>query len=339
MLMSKSIDRDAQIGRRLKLRDLRVFFAVVECGSMAKAAAVFRMTQPAVSQVMVQLEGAVGVKLLDRSSRGVEPTIYGRALLARAHAAFDELKQGLREIEFLADPTSGELRIGCAEPFAASILPPIVRRFSQRFPRVAIRVNETAPLEEQSQLDERENDLLMGLWVKPRVLSARAMKTNIETLFEDHLVVAAGVNSRWVSRRRIDLDELKNERWVLPPPGSWAHSGTAEAFRAKGLDPPKVILTSYSVPLRADALANGPCLATFPESSVRLNGARYGLKVLPVDLRVAPRPAAVITFRNRTLSPLVEPFIACAREVAKSLAGKPKAPSFSEIAEVARRSG
>ena len=131
--MAKPIDWEDHIGRRLKLRGLRVFFAVVECGSMAKAAALFRMTQPAVSQVMVDLEHALGVKLLDRSSRGVEPTIYGRVLLARARAAFDELKQGMREIEFLSDPTSGELRIGCAEPFAASILPPIVRRFAQAF--------------------------------------------------------------------------------------------------------------------------------------------------------------------------------------------------------------
>src|SRR5712671_2141046 len=159
--MAKIIDWHDHIGRRLRLRDLRVFFAVVECGSMAKAAALFRITQPAVSQVIVDLECALGVKLLDRSYRGVEPTIYGRTLLVRARAAFDELREGIREIEFLADPTSGELRIGCAEPFSGSILPPIIHRFSQAFPRVAIHVNDTAPLTEQSAFDDRNNDLLM----------------------------------------------------------------------------------------------------------------------------------------------------------------------------------
>src|SRR5437660_5219695 len=97
--MAKIIDWDDRIGRHLKLRDLCVFFAVVEFGSMAKAAALFRMTQPAVSQVIVQLERAVAARLLARSSRGIEPTIYGRALLVRARAAFDELRQGIREIE------------------------------------------------------------------------------------------------------------------------------------------------------------------------------------------------------------------------------------------------
>jgi DNA-binding transcriptional LysR family regulator len=141
-------------------------------------------------------------------------------------------------------------------------------------------------------------------------------------LFEDHLVVAVGLDSRWARRRRVDLAELKDEPWILPPPGSWTHSGVTQVFRAEGLDLPKIILSSYSFPLRAEALANGPYVAAFPESGVRLNAGRYALKVLPVALAVAPRPAAVITFKNRTLSPLVEPFIACAREVAKSLAGK-----------------
>src|SRR5262249_54065628 len=103
--MAKIIDWDDHIGRHLKLRDLRVFFAVVQCGSMAKAAAQFRVSQPAVSQVIVGLESALSAKLLDRSTRGVEPTIYGRALLGRARAAFDELRQGIRDIEFLADPS------------------------------------------------------------------------------------------------------------------------------------------------------------------------------------------------------------------------------------------
>ena|ERR1700733_12203866 len=97
--MAKIIDWDDHIGRNLKLRDLRVFFAVVERGSMAKAAALFRVTQPAVSQIIVDLERALGVKLFDRSTRGVEPTIYGRALLVRARAAFDELKQGIKASE------------------------------------------------------------------------------------------------------------------------------------------------------------------------------------------------------------------------------------------------
>jgi DNA-binding transcriptional LysR family regulator len=327
--MAKILDWDDHIGQRLRLRDLRVFFVVVQCGSMAKAATQLRVSQPAVSQVIVALESALAVKLLDRNTRGVEPTIYGRALLGRARAAFDELRQGIRDIQFLADPTSGELRIGCSEAFSGSILPPIIHRFSQAFPRVAVHVNDIAPLNEQSVLDDRKNDLLMGLWVKPLTLTAQANQMNVEVLFDDHLVVVAGEHSQWARRRKIDLAELIDEPWVLGPPGTWNHLGTAEAFRTKALDMPKVMLVTYSVPLRVYALGNGPYIAAFPESVVRLNVERYALKILPVGLPAAPRPAAIMTPKNRTLNPLVGRFIACARDVAKSIAGQPRSRTTS----------
>jgi DNA-binding transcriptional LysR family regulator len=106
------------ISRRLRFRDLQVFFSVVQCGSMAKAANELGVTQPAVSEVVAGLEHAFGARLFDRSPQGVEPTIYGRALLKRGVAAFDELEQCIRDIEFLADPTKGEVRIGCPDSLA-----------------------------------------------------------------------------------------------------------------------------------------------------------------------------------------------------------------------------
>src|SRR5712692_7660972 len=106
----------ARIGRRIKLRDLHILLAVAECRSMAKAAEHLAISQPVVSKVIADLEHALGVRLLDRDRHGAEPTIYGAALLKRGTAAFDELKQGVKDIEFLADPTAGELRIGSTAP-------------------------------------------------------------------------------------------------------------------------------------------------------------------------------------------------------------------------------
>ena len=74
-----------------------------------------------------------------------EPTIYGHAMLKRGLAAFDELKQGIRDIEFLADPTGGELRVGFGATLSASILPAIIHRFSRQYPRVVLHVHEVRP--------------------------------------------------------------------------------------------------------------------------------------------------------------------------------------------------
>ena len=125
-----------------------------------------RNLQPAVSDVIATLEGEIGVKLFDRKSHGVEPTIYGQALLKRSLNAFDELKQGIRDIDFLADPTSGELRIGCGTSLFPTIMPPIIHQFSQAYPRAKLlSVDEIPPpAYDLSGLRERHYDLLMGRW-------------------------------------------------------------------------------------------------------------------------------------------------------------------------------
>src|SRR6266545_4406382 len=89
-LMLHKIDWESQIGRRLKLRDLHVFATVVRRGSMAAAARELGVSQPAISEVIADLEHALGVRLVDRGAQGVESTIYGDALLKRSVAVFDE---------------------------------------------------------------------------------------------------------------------------------------------------------------------------------------------------------------------------------------------------------
>jgi DNA-binding transcriptional LysR family regulator len=317
--MVRKIDWDDQIGRRLKLRDLHVFFTAVQRGSMAKAAAQLGVSQPAVSEIMANLEHALGVQLLDRSQRGVEPTIYGRALLKRGTVAFDELKQGIRDIEFLADPTAGELRIGCVESIASTILPPVIQRFSQQYPDVVLHVHQlvTANLE-LPELRERRMDLVLA-----RILTLPASQDddlNLEVLFDDNLVVAAGKQNQLACRRKIDLAELVDEPWILTPPDSWTNMIMAETFRLRGLDLPKIRLMTFSVYLRVQLLAAGPFITAFPSSMLRLNAGQSLLKILPVDLPVRPWPVAVITLKNRTLSPVVQLFVDHIRAFTKTMA-------------------
>src|SRR5262245_49864573 len=99
-----------RIGRRVKLRDLHVLQTVVQSRSMTKAARELAISLPVVSKAIADLEHTVGFRLLDRSSHGVEPTMYGRALLNRSHVAFDELRHGIKDIVFFTAPTIGEPR-------------------------------------------------------------------------------------------------------------------------------------------------------------------------------------------------------------------------------------
>jgi len=131
---------DDRIGRRVKLHDLHILMTVAELGSMGKAAERLAVSQPSISKSISDLEYAVGVRLLDRTSRGVETTAYGRALLRRGMGAFDELRQGIKDIESLTDPTVGEVRVGCPEAISAGLLSAVIDQFSRQYPRVIVSV-------------------------------------------------------------------------------------------------------------------------------------------------------------------------------------------------------
>jgi DNA-binding transcriptional LysR family regulator len=265
--------------------------------------------------VIADLEHGLGVRLLDRSTQGVEPTMYGKAILKRGLAAFDELKQGIKDIEYLADPTSGELRIGCPEAIAA-ILPPILEKFTGQYPRVDILIDQVGTTTlELPGLRERRFDLVLGRLSTPIADSGGGDDLNIEVLFDDRLVLAVGMRNRWASRRKIDLAELVNEPWVLATPDSWNHRILSEAFQKRGLSMPKITVRTFSVHIRTDLLANGRFITALPESLVD----RYSLKVLPIDLPQRPWPVSAVTVKNRTLSPAVERFIACVRDFARSI--------------------
>ncbi len=115
-----------RIGHPIKLQDLHVLMAVAQAGSMNKAAALLNTGQSAISRSIAELEHTLGVRLLDRNPQGVEPTQYGRALLDGGAAVFDDLRQALKNIEFLADPTAGEVRIGSSALMAASFVSAVV---------------------------------------------------------------------------------------------------------------------------------------------------------------------------------------------------------------------
>src|ERR1700681_666345 len=135
-----------RIGRRIKLQDLHVLMTVVQAGSMGKAAQRLNTSQPNISRSIAELEHALGVRLLDRHRQGIEPTEYGRALLDCGVAIFDDLRQGVKSIEFLTDPTAGEVRIGCNSFLAASFVSAVVDRVSRRYPRIVFHL-VTAPAE------------------------------------------------------------------------------------------------------------------------------------------------------------------------------------------------
>ena len=307
-----------RMGRRLKLRDLYIFKTVARLGSMGKAAIQLAVSPPVISKAITDLEHMLGVRLLERSRQGVEPTRYGRALLKWSSTVFDDLKQGVEEIDSLADPSRGEVRISTGEGMPAGLVSAVIDRLFRQYPRLVFSVTQAATNALQYRdLRERSVDLIFGRLVTP-IEEEDDLST--EVLFEDRFSVVAGVSSKWLRRGSIELAELIDEPWCLQ--GGPIGSAVAGALHARGFDAPRQVVRTNSIQLISALLATGHFLSIMPTSRLRLSGKRLGLRPLKVDLQLPSSHIGLVTVKNRTISPVAKLFIACARNVAKSFAKK-----------------
>jgi DNA-binding transcriptional LysR family regulator len=305
-----------KIKRRLKLKDLDVFMAVAAVGGMGKAVERLNLSQPAISKAVADLERTLGVRLLDRSRQGVEPTPYGIALINRGTAVFDELRQCVGDIDFLADPTMGELRIGAVEGIASAFVAPLIQRLSRKHPRMTFSVEVAGTARLCSELSKRSIELAIA-----RTTGALPEDQQGETLFSDSLVVVTAATNPLTRRRTIALADLLDEPWTLEPSDTFYGALAAKAFSGAGLTPPKAIVVTNSRNFQNALLETGRFLTIHPAFVLSSPRKHQILKALPIALPHTRTAVQIITPRYRSLSPLAQFFIGQMRAMTKSLAG------------------
>jgi DNA-binding transcriptional LysR family regulator len=307
-----------RIKRRLKLRDLDILTALIDAGSMGKAASRLNISQPAVSKAVAELEGALGVRLVDRGRRGIIPTPFGLALKKRSVAIFNDLRQSVQDIDFLSDPTTGELRIGATDPVAVAIVSPCIDRLTRKYQRMNFHVvtGDTKGL--YRELMERNVELVIG-----RTIGAVPDELAAEILFYDSLAVFTSATNPLARRRKLTLAELTNEPWVMYPPDSFFGSLVDATFRSGGHEPPRTTVVTLSNFLQSSLLATGRFLTVLPGFMLNVAGTDPPLKVLPVALPNSRMPVGIMTLKDRMLTPLAQLFIENIRAVVRPLAQAP----------------
>jgi DNA-binding transcriptional LysR family regulator len=300
-----------RVGRRIKLRDLHILLAVAERGSLIKAAHDLAVSPPVISKALTDLEAAVGARLFDRDRHGAVPTSFGRALVNRSLAALDELRQGVKELEFLADPATGEVMVGGLGAMMGGLLPKVVAELRLAHPRLTVNVTQvlTSP-SVYDNLRNRTFDLIIGRLPAPPLKADLAS----ERLFDEPISIVVGKESPMARRRKLSVSDLLGEPWVLPQPDTQVGSLVGEIFGVRGAHPAAPVICS-SIEMYWGLLATGRFIAAMPLSLLRFAPQRNTVVELPIKVVTRPNPVGIVTLRNRTLSPAARLFIEKTREI------------------------
>jgi DNA-binding transcriptional LysR family regulator len=303
---------DDRIGARLRPKDLHTLQTIGELGSMAKASSALGLSQPSISKAVADLERMLGTTLLDRSARGVELTDTGRMLVERGRVIFDELRQCVRDIRHLSDPTQGHIRIGTTEPLTIFIAQ-VIGRIALVRPALCFEAKVSDTTDLLRALRERELDIA----ITGGISLADAEDLEAEPLFAEPLAVLAATHHPLAGKAGLQLSDLTGQPWVLPPPESFLGGTISDIFTRRGLPPPKPLITTASVYMQLNLVVGGMMLTILPARLVDDQANLPKLHALNVDLANSSTPIAAMTVRGRRIVGPLPLFQQVCREVAK----------------------
>lgn len=295
-----------RLPRHLRMRELRVFVAVLQHRSFSKAAAALHVTQPAVTKAIAGLEDLVGVKLFDRTANGVEPTVHGASFAPHALAIFAELRNAAQELDIVSSGITGTLCVGTVPMPSAGFLPMAINVLTREHPRIFVRVVEAREAELAERLRKREIDLAIVRLIQFQ--SAEDLRADV--LFDESLCVLAGRNHPLARRPRVTWKELLAERWVLPPSDSFFLQHVRRALDRLGQPLPSHVVESASIHIQYGMVLHGSMLSFGSRSQIAISPVKDLLVRLPVALPSVTGTIAAVTLRGREPRPLADQLVA-----------------------------
>lgn len=297
---------------RLKLRQLHLLLALDELRSLRRAAEGVHLTQPAATRLLGQVERAIGLKLFERSPRGMMPTAAGAALIQGAREVLGTLARTGEELDAIEAGTAGRIHVGVLVAAAPVLLPRAIARFKARYPEVTVAVQEgTLPLL-LPMLREGELDLVVGRLSSEVTASGMAL----ESLHPEPMRVTVRTGHPLARRRRPGLRALAEESWVLPPQGTPYRLRLDAAFRSTGAEPPRRQVESASMLVNAALLQETDFLGVMPQDVAEQLVRLGALAALDVELPEPTGPIGLITRPGQEMTPATREFAAMLGKVA-----------------------
>jgi len=280
-------------------RRLDVFATVARESSFSRAAEILHLSQPAVSQLVASLEAELGVRLFDRSRRGVRLTPAGRALAGHAERLLRDMDDARRAVAEAAGAITGSLRVGASQTVGHYVLPAVMAEFARLYPAVTVRVGV--------QNTERVAALLLAGEVDVGFVEGHVGLPGIvvRPFARDELVVIAHPGHPWARRAQVRLEHLVAEPIVLREPGSGTRQVTEESLRRAGIDPESltVVMELAGAEAIKTAVEAGVGVAVVSRATVAKELRLKTLVARPVRGMAMPRDLVSAVVAGRVLHP------------------------------------
>ena len=301
------------ITRKFRLRHVELVAELHDCRSILKASKRLSLTQPTVTKALRDVESTLGVKLFERSNRGLEPTAYGEIFARHAKIVLAQLRHAAEELESLRAGYSGKVTVGTLLAASASILPDAIALLKKQRPGVAISVVVGTYDILMPALLGGDVDMVLGRL--PEEGRSRALV--YEEFYAEPICIVTRRGHPLSRKRRLSLRDLSNEAWLLPLPETALRRQIERAFVEAGAPLPRNVIESVSILTNRALLRKSDSVGVMPYH-VALDDVELGLlAILPVKLKSIESPVGAILRAPGTLPPAAAALLDCLR-----LAGK-----------------
>ncbi len=296
----------------MDLRHLRNMLAVIEEGSLGKAARRLNVSQPALTKSIQRLEEQLGVRLFERDSRGMKPTLYADSLKGYAKAASVGMAEAESRIRGLRDGTEGFIRIAAPPLIATEFLPNVLVRLAAERPNLQAQI--------VSQNKNLFTDLLEGQFnVVVAMLYDEFPSEGLTKhwLFDDRLVLVMRADHPLAAQRKLELKDLVDEKWVFTSADTWSNRRVRLYFEQSGLPLPKARMESRNPEILKSVIKISDYVGVVSRLGVESELANQSLKSIEINSLLMQRPIGIVLREGEPISPALKAFISIAEDLGK----------------------
>jgi len=283
---------------RVRLNQLRLLVGIAETGSVLGAAEAQHISQPAATKALRQLEEAVGDVLVSRGSSGSVLTDTGAILCKRARVILSELRDAENELGLWHSGGAGMVTIGTLMVAAPSLLPGALAQLAELAPLISTRIFEGNSESMFRDLKSGQLDLLVG-----RFWPGEDPELHTEPLYESCFHLIAKANHPLAKRRKLQLADLANFRWIMPPPGTHTRTALEDMFRLGRLTSPQPLVETTSFLVTRSLLLNTEAITAVPMEVFDQEVKAGVLCQLPLHLALTLPPVSIVRHTKRTPTP------------------------------------